>query len=601
MKKEEIKDYGELSNLEIIFKLFKILNKKQKLLIFFLIIIMIFSGISEAISLAAIIPFLKVLSNPDSILEVSFVKIFSNNFGIYNSEELILPTSILFMFLIIITAAVRIMNLYLNGLMTAKIGSYLSCRIFSNVVNGDYIDFIYKDTNSIINTITRQINLTIIAISCSLQLLTSLIIIICLTFILFFINFKIAAFIGLFLFSAYSIIGFFNNKNLTKNSRKITILGEKIIKIIREGFGSMRNIILENNQEFYINEHIIAEYPIKRYEANNRFLRAFPRYIFELLGIILIVLTALNLKYQGKSEDLFPLLGSLALGAQRLLPSCQQVFSSWAGIRANSSAVEEVIKMVDIPFKKNNFSNKESIEPYKFNSSIIFKNINFKYPTSDKLILKNINFTIQKGEIVGIIGETGSGKSTLLDLLLGLFNPDSGEIIIDNKYLFPVKDKLFKYQWQKNISSVPQNIYLTDNSFARNIAFGIPLQKIDFNKIEIAAKKAEISKFINSLPNKYNTFTGERGIKISGGEKQRIAIARALYKESSILIFDEATSALDNKTELSIINTINNLKEKYTIIMVAHRLTTLKNCDKIIKLKDGKIFNIGTPKSILDL
>ena len=184
---------------------------------------------------------------------------------------------------------------------------------------------------------------------------------------------------------------------------------------------------------------------------------------------------------------------------------------------------------------------------------------------------------------------------------MGLFNPDSGEIIIDNKFLFPLKDKVFKYQWQKSIASVPQNIYLTDNSFARNIAFGIPLQEIDFKKIEIAAKKAEISKFINSLPNKYNTFIGERGIKISGGEKQRISIARALYKESSILIFDEATSALDNKTELSIINTINNLKDKYTIIMVAHRLTTLKNCDKIIKLKDGEISNIGTPKSILDL
>lgn len=599
MKKKLISPEKELSTIRILCLLYRVLNPKQKRILIFLISVMLLSGVAEAISLASVLPFLSILEDPNRVWDINLIQKIALYFDITSPEMLIFPCAIIFILVIIISSGIRILNLYLNGRVTAKIGSDLSCRAFKNSLYQTYSDHIQQNSSTIINTSTNQINLTILAINFSLQFLTALVVTICLLAMICSLNIKIALISGIFLSVAYFSIGAYNKKSLNLNSKYVTKLSNLVMRVLQEGLGSFRNVTLDNTQHFYSELYGNSDYPMRRYQANSRFVRGFPRYVFEPLGIILIVIMAVYLRAEGRDKDLIPLLGTIALGAQRLLPSIQQAFSSWGGIRSNSSSVISVINMINSPSEIKYSEIINSLEPYELKNSISLKNVNFRYQNSNKLTLKNINLTIKKGERIGIVGKTGSGKSTLLDLLLGLFPPESGEIKIDNKLLYTKSNRNFLYQWRKGIGNVPQNIYLSDSSFAENIAFGIPYDEIDLNRVKSSAKQSKIESFIEAQKYKYKSFVGERGIRLSGGQRQRICIARALYKKCSVLFFDEATSALDNTTESAVMNSIESLNKKYTIIMVAHRLSTLNNCDRIYHLDNGEIKKITSPKNII--
>jgi ATP-binding cassette subfamily B protein len=274
--------------------------------------------------------------------------------------------------------------------------------------------------------------------------------------------------------------------------------------------------------------------------------------------------------------DILPVLGSLALGAQRILPLVNQIYQAHSANRGIAYSLIDVIKILE---KKDYPLDTKSNINFSFKKSIILKNLKFSYKKDNTHVLQNLNFEILKGSKVAITGPSGSGKSTLLDLIMGLLEPTDGEIIVDN---FSIKNN--KDQWQKKIAHVPQFIYLADVSIAENIAFGIPKDKIDFGRVIKASKQAQIHDFIESRELGYNEIVGERGIKLSGGQRQRLGIARALYKEAELLILDEATSALDNETEDSFIEIINNLDKDITVLIVAHRLSSIKNCKYFIRL-----------------
>ena len=287
--------------------------------------------------------------------------------------------------------------------------------------------------------------------------------------------------------------------------------------------------------------------------------------------------------WESKNPDIIiPTIGSIALGGQKLLPILQSIYSSWALVKGNLGPVNEVLKIINKPIIR--YHPKEKVNYLKFNDKIVFNNISFSYNARDKEILNSVNFIINKGDKVGLIGKTGSGKTTLIDILIGLLIPTSGEIFIDGINL-----KKNITSWRSSVAYVPQNIFLTDSSIAENIAFGIDPNSIDLERLKESAKKAQIKDFIESLPRGYETYVGERGAKLSGGQLQRIGIARALYKQKSIIIFDEATSALDENTEKELIQTINSLGKGTTLIMITHRLSTIKNCNKVLKLEDGRI------------
>jgi ATP-binding cassette subfamily B protein len=315
----------------------------------------------------------------------------------------------------------------------------------------------------------------------------------------------------------------------------------------------------------------------------------------DTFGMIAIALLAFYLSQdQHGIAGAVPVLGALAIGAQRLLPLIQQIYSSWAVIVSSQESLRDSLKFFD--FSHPLIQKEKEQEPLSFNERIQFKNVGFRYDDSLPFVLKGLNLTITKGARVGIVGATGSGKSTLLDILMGLLSPSQGEVSVDNVAL---NDENLQ-AWQKNIAHVPQAIYLADTTIAENIAFGIDQAAIDMSKIRTVAAQAQIDQLIEGLPLGYREMVGERGIKLSGGQRQRIGVARALYKDSKVLIFDEATSALDSTTESQLISTITKISPDVTVIQVAHRLSTLQNCDLIITLENGEVANIGTYHQLIE-
>jgi ATP-binding cassette subfamily B protein len=288
-----------------------------------------------------------------------------------------------------------------------------------------------------------------------------------------------------------------------------------------------------------------------------------------------------------------PTLAALALGAQRLLPALQIFYFNWTTIKAGQQSVEDGLQFLEQPYPE--YANKPNPTPILFKESIKLENLSFQYNSEGITVLKNLNLTLEKGKRYGFVGTTGCGKSTLLDLIMGLLKPSNGYLKIDNQV---INDKNQR-SWQVIMAHVPQAIYLSDTSLAENIAFGVEVDKIDMKRVKEAAEKAQIAETIEALPQKYKTFVGERGIRLSGGQRQRIGIARALYKKAQVIVFDEATSALDNETELAVMEGIENLADDLTILIVAHRVTTLKSCDKIFRMDKGEVVEEGVPDKIL--
>jgi ATP-binding cassette subfamily B protein len=314
----------------------------------------------------------------------------------------------------------------------------------------------------------------------------------------------------------------------------------------------------------------------------------------EAIGMVIIVLVAFLLtQTEGGMIGALPTLGAIALGGQKLLPASQQVYSTYSTIKGTKKSLDDVVMLLEQPLPKN--INTISPLSVAFNNGIKLENLSFRYTQDSAWVLKNINLSIAKGSRIGFMGETGSGKSTLIDIIMGLIRPSNGKLLID--------DELINFEnsraWQSHIAHVPQNIYLSDTSISENIAFGVPRDEVNIKQVEEAAKKAKLDDLIGSWKDGYEAIIGERGVKLSGGQRQRIGIARALYKQADLLVFDEATNALDSNTEREVMSAINNLNKDLTILIIAHRLTTLKQCDLIISIGSGGELNVGSYKEMV--
>lgn len=314
-----------------------------------------------------------------------------------------------------------------------------------------------------------------------------------------------------------------------------------------------------------------------------------PRFILEGIafgGILLIILFIIS--QTGNFNNALPILSLYVFAGYRLMPAMQQIYSSLTNLAFVGPSVDKLYNELKDLKTGNKIESQEILTPQK---SISLENIFYNYPNSTKTTLKNINLNIMAKSTVGLVGATGSGKTTIIDIILGLLKAQKGNLKVDGK----VVNKQNLNSWQKSIGYVPQNIYLSDNSIASNIAFGIDLNDINFNAVKKAAKIANLHDFvIEELPNQYQTIVGENGIKLSGGQRQRIGIARAMYNSPQVLVFDEATSALDNQTEKVVMDAVNNLNKEVTIIIIAHRLGTVKKCDNIFLIDNGEVINQGT-------
>ena len=404
-------------------------------------------------------------------------------------------------------------------------------------------------------------------------------------------NFKVALISGLVFISSYLLIIFFIRRKLKVNSQVISNSNRSRVKALQEGLGGIRNVILERAQEFYTNLYRNSDYPLRIRESQNWFFGAAPRYILESIGLTFVALLGLILTSNpNNASEALPLLGAIAFGAQRLLPSLQMIYAQWASMKSQTKAVKNVLNLLEQSIPNSAFLKRNS--SLKLRKNIQFKNVSFHYENEIKNVLKDFDVTFLKGEKIGIVGKTGSGKSTFLDILMGLIEPTKGNLYIDGIDIFNNKNYFHLIDWQKSISHVPQNIFLTDSTIEENIAFGLIKTEIDFREVRKAAKKAKIDQFINSLSNGYKTKVGERGVLLSGGQIQRIAIARSFYKSASIYVFDEATSALDEKTERLILESINKISKNSTVFMISHKPKALSICDRIFEISDFKINQI---------
>ena len=352
--------------------------------------------------------------------------------------------------------------------------------------------------------------------------------------------------------------------------------GEKSTQNLLQFFHGLKEIILLGKQQYFVEKYQVHSQAKSRIHAKQSTINAFPRLSIEILFMgLFITIIAMTCYEHETPKDIFGILGGYFYAGFRLMPGINRVINQLSIFKSITSSINRVKEEYDRNFNEMNCYDLDS---FSFNKSIVLNNVTFQYPNTSKKILENISWEIKKGQSIGIIGETGCGKSTAIDLMLGLLRPSKGEVLIDGKFQANCK------QWHQRIGYVPQAIYLIDDTVQANIAFGE--KEVDLKRLNEAIDAAQLRAFINQLSQGYQTMVGERGVRLSGGEKQRIAIARALYRNPEVLIFDEATSALDTETEKRLMETIRKVSKNRTVIMIAHRLSTLKDCDQIVRVQD---------------
>lgn len=574
------------------------ISKRRRIQFVLLLLIMIFASVAEVVSIGAVFPFLGVLTSPETVFRYKLTQPFIKAFNIATPKDLLFPLTVAFAIALILSGIIRFFLLWAQTKLGFAIGADLSFSIYKRTLYQPYAVHVSRNSSEVIagisnkaNDVTSQVLMPILTIFSSFLMLTMILA------ALVAINPTIAitACIGFAVIYILIIQG--TKKRLLHDSQLISQESNQVIKALQEGLGSIRDVLIDGTQDVYCKIYRDSDIPLRRAKASITIVGGSPRFGIEALGMVLIALLAYSLtdNVNGNlSSTAIPILGAMALGAQRMLPVLQLAYTSFTFIRGCEASLRETLDILDQPLP--DFANKPLPDPLPFKQHIAINRLSFRYSEEGPWVLKKIDLKIKKGSSIGFIGITGSGKSTLLDIIMGLLQPVDGKIVIDDVKI----DSWNRRAWQSHIAHVPQAIFLADTTITENIAFGVSKDKIDFERVKLAAEKAQIATTIEYLDKKYDTVVGERGVRLSGGQRQRIGIARALYKKADLIVFDEATSALDNETERSVMEAIENLADDITILIIAHRLTTLRNCDQIVELQNGEIKSVGTYEEIVN-
>jgi ATP-binding cassette, subfamily B, bacterial PglK len=571
-------------------------NYRFKFCLLFLLALV--SSIAEVVSIGLIVPFLGILVSPDDILNNNVIYSLANYFQISKAKDLLTPITLIFIISSALSGMIRVLLVVYQTRLGYSIGGFLSITIFRRTLEQSYQDHVRQNSSEVISGIAQKTDGVVNGIVLPLiSILSASVLISSITTLLFYASsYESLMILGVFTI-LYALIIRSSKKILIKSGEVISKDRIYLIKILQESLGAIRDIIIDNSKEYYCRLYELADIRVRRAQTTITVIASTPRYVIESIATIAIALIAkLLVGDDDKISQQIPYLGVLALSAQRLLPLFQQTYHGWTQIQSNIQSLMDVMSYVNNKTYLSLHSEKKHIVNIgSFEKSIQLEKISFGYDLSKPLVLKNINLEIFKGERLGIIGATGSGKSTLLDIILMLLQTNSGNILVDGIKM----DALNARSWQNQIAHVPQTIFLADASIYENIAFGIDIKRIDRDLVHFVSEQAQIASTISNWDNGYETIVGERGVRLSGGQRQRIGIARALYKKSSVIIFDEATSALDENTEAEVMQAIEMLNKNITLVICAHRTTTLKNCTKIVELANGVVNRIGTYEEII--
>ena len=556
---------------------------------------MLLASFAEILSLGVVLPFLGMLTAPEHVLELPVAQFVIQKLMLSDPKQLLLVLTVGFGVAILIAGVMRLLLLWASTRLSFAAGTDLSINIYNRTLYQPYSVHCARNSSEMINGISAKANGVIYSIIVPCLTLISAAVMFAAIFITLLSVQPVIAIVAFGGFGLiYLIIIRLTRKQLLIDSMCVARESTQVIKSLHEGLGGIRDVLIDGSQETYCQIYRNADSRLRRAQGNSLFIGASPRYGIEALGMLLIVTLAYFLAQQPNGAgQVIPILGVLALGAQRLLPVLQQAYGSWTQITSGLISLQDTLDLLDQPLP--DYANKPAVPPISFKQSIRLSQIGFRYDDQGLFVLKQLNLTLAKGSRVGFIGTTGAGKSTLLDIIMGLLTPTEGTLEIDGQKITLDNHRA----WQAHIAHVPQDIFLSDGTVEENIAFGIPKSKVDHARIKIAAQQAQIAETVESWPKQYQTLVGERGIRLSGGQRQRIGIARALYKRADVIIFDEATSSLDTDTERAVMQAIESLSSDLTLLIIAHRLTTLKNCTQIIELDGAGIRRSGSYEDII--
>ena len=578
------------TNTSLLISFWKYLDKRHKRRSWLIFILMIIVSFTEVISIGAILPFLGVLTSPELVYQNAFMQPIIQTLELNSANQLILPLTIGFIVAALIAGVMRITLLNAINHFERVVGTDLNIDVYRNTLYQSYSDHIDRNSSYIVSLITKKTDVVIRGIfRAALTLVSSVLILIGIVSVLIMINAEVAFGVLSGFGLIYWGITRYTRKRRAINSQRIANEHTKMIKVLQEGMGGIRDVLINASQQFYCSLFRNSDVHLRRAIADNDFIAFSPRFAIEALGMTLVAILAYYMS-QGVNgvEDIVPTLGVMAMGAQRLLPALQAIYSSVSNIDGSRHSLQEVLDLLSQTLP--NYAEQPPAIPMSFKKEIRLNNLSFRYGENIPMVLNRINLTLTKGKSIGFIGVTGCGKSTLLDIIMGLLSPTEGVLTVDGVVLTMNNIR----NWQANIAHVSQEVYLSDSTIEENIAFSQHKNNIDFSLVKQSANRACIAELIESWPEQYKTVIGERGVRLSGGQIQRIGIARALYRQASILVFDEATSALDSKTEKLVMDSIKDLGKNITVLIIAHRVTTLKDCDQVVELGDSKIIRIGS-------
>tara|TARA_Y100000992_G_scaffold152205_1_gene101497 strand:+ start:113 stop:1903 length:1791 start_codon:yes stop_codon:yes gene_type:complete len=586
--------------MQILKKILFLLSPQERKKAVLLLLMILMMALIDVIGVASILPFMSVLVNP-SLIETNFILInlfeFFKGFGIENNQQFLFVLGILVFVILVSSLIFKAITTYFQVRFKEMLQYNMGKRLVEKYLHQPYEWFLNNHTAELGKTILSEIsNVNSQGIRPLIELIARSIVSIFLIILLFLTDPKLTLIIGFLIGGIYFLIFFFSKKYLNIIGEENLQQNHLLYKTVIDAFGASKEVKVGGLEKNFIKNF---SQPSKIFAVNKSFvglLSQLPRFILEATafgGIILIILYKMS--ETGTFINTIPIISLYVFAGYRLMPAAQLIYASSTQIAFASPSIEKVYKDMK-NLNPINFHQDKGVLP--LNKEISLKNISYSYPNAVRTALKNINLNIPIKNTIGFVGATGSGKTTIVDIILGLLEAQKGTLEIDGIII----NKNNSQSWQRSIGYVPQHIYLSDDTVASNIAFGQEPKDINEEEIQKASKIANLHDFVmHELPNQYQTIIGERGVRLSGGQRQRIGIARALYFNPQVLILDEATSALDNLTEKYVMDAVNNLSKNKTIIMIAHRLSTVKKCDKIFLFEKGELKNEGTFDELLKI